>query len=214
MRSLVMPAACEATMALVQRGETIALKRLRATPDKEDGFGLMTTDVEEGAALLEFDMPGLDLFDGAAALTASVMVGAMSRSLATALSYANDRRQFGRPLGKFQAIQHQLGVAAEHVALAGVAARMPFVGNDIAFGPMRTAIAKLIANQAADIVCGVVHAVHGAIGISHEHDLQLHTRRLRRWQQSFGSETFWARRLGTARIADRSYSTVDFLRAL
>jgi acyl-CoA dehydrogenase len=138
----------------------------------------------------------------------------MGRVLEMTLSYANDRRQFGRPLAKFQAIQHQLSGAAEQVALAGVAARMPFGRDTLVLDPVRTAIAKFVANQAAETVCTIAHSVHGAIGISEEHDLQLYSRRLRRWQLDFGSSAFWARRIGTARLADQSISAVDFLRAI
>ena len=213
LRSLVAPGACEAAMALTQCGDAFALRQLRATPHEKDGFGLMTTAIDEAPPLLGFAAPDVDLFDIAAALTACLMVGAMSRMLSMTLDYANNRQQFGRPLGKFQAIQHQLAGAAEHVALAGVAARLPFIG-DKAFDPVRVAIAKLIANQATDVLCTVAHGVHGAIGISEEYDLQLYSRRLRRWQQSFGSETVWAQRIATARLDHQTIPIVDFLRTI
>ncbi|MDB5578568.1 MAG: acyl-CoA dehydrogenase domain protein [Bradyrhizobium sp.] len=214
LRSLVAPAACEAALALVQCGDAFALRHLLASPQIEDGFGLVATTIEDGPPLLEFTACGIDLIDMAAALTACAMVGAMSRMLGMTLEHANDRQQFGRPLGKFQTIQHQLAVAAEQVALAGVAARGPFADGVAGFDPVRVAIAKTVANQAADVLCAVAHSVHGAIGVSEEHDLQLYSRRLRRWQQSFGSDAFWARRIGAARLADPSSSVVDFLRAI
>ena len=214
LRSLVAPAACEAALALVQCGDAFALRHLVATPQFEDGFGLVTTALEGGPPLFEFTIPGVDLMDIAAALTACAMVGAMSRMLGVTLEHANERQQFGRPLGRFQAIQHQLAVAAEQVALAGVAARGPFVDGVAGFDPVRVAIAKTVANQSAEVLCAVAHSVHGAIGISEEYELQLYSRRVRRWQQSFGSDAFWARRVGATRLADPSSSVVDFLRAI
>jgi len=51
-----------------------------------------------------------------AALHAALLSGAMSRVFEMTLQYCNDRMQFGRSLGKFQAVQHQLSVMAEHTA--------------------------------------------------------------------------------------------------
>jgi acyl-CoA dehydrogenase len=77
----------------------------------------------------------------------------------------------------------------------------------------RVAVAKTIANEAAGIGCAIAHAVHGAIGISEEHDLQLYTRRLKRWQLSFGSDAYWARHAGQARLETDEGNSVDFVRA-
>ena len=50
------------------------------------------------------------------------MAGALQRSLGYSLQYANDRVQFGRPIGKFQAVQHMLAMLAGHVAASSAAA--------------------------------------------------------------------------------------------
>lgn len=67
-------------------------------------------------------------------------------------------------------------------------------------------------NEAATVVCNIAHAIHGAIGVTWEFDLQLYTRRLKQWQMAFGSEVFWGARLGAARISAPVDTTADFLR--
>lgn len=211
--SLVLPAACEGVLALTQCGPTMQVRRLQAVAQSADGFGLVPAALGDESAVVEFDAPDLDLLDHAAAAVAASMAGAMTRVVEMSLAFANERRQFGRALSAFQAIQHQLVVAAEQVVLANSAARIAFAAG-LALDSNRVAIAKVIANDAASVVCSVAHAVHGAIGISQEYDLQLYSRRLRRWQVSFGSTEFWARRIGAARLSDSCARSVDFIRGV
>ena len=63
---------------------------------------------------------------------------------------------------------------------------------------MRVAIGKLNACEAVAPVASGAHAVHGAIGITEEYDLQLFTRRLHAWRLADGSERYWARVIGEA----------------
>lgn len=168
--------------------------------------GAMTLD-HGGTALATLDGP---VALAAAAVASALMAGAMARVLDMTLRYAGERQQFGRALGKFQAIQQQLAVLAEQVISAQVAARSAFEGDG--FEPVRVAAAKCRTSEAATAVCNIAHAIHGAIGVTAEFDLQLYTRRIKQWQLAFGSETCWAGRLGLARIADGSATTVDFLR--
>ncbi|HZS85163.1 MAG TPA: acyl-CoA dehydrogenase family protein [Stellaceae bacterium] len=128
---------------------------------------------------------------------AAQMAGALEGALALATQYANDRVQFGRPIGKLQAIQQQLAQMAEEAAAAGVAvdaaAAHIAAGGDAAFA---AAIAKIRAGEAAGKAAEIAHQVHGAIGFTHEHPLHRLTRRLWSWRDEFGNEGFWALALG------------------
>lgn len=207
--SSVIPGGQLASHALVDRAGVPTLVTTSATGD--DLFRVRcSTRMEEGdvVAALAPDADGLLL--AAAAVASALMAGAMARVLEMSLRYAGERQQFGRSLGKFQAIQQQLAVLAEQVLSAEVAARGAFVGAK--FDPVRVAAAKCRANEAAVHVCNIAHAIHGAIGATEEFDLQLYTRRIKQWQLAYGSETFWGARLGQARIASGLDLTSDFLR--
>jgi alkylation response protein AidB-like acyl-CoA dehydrogenase len=128
---------------------------------------------------------------------AVMMAGALDEVLKLTVQYANDRVQFGRPIAKFQAIQQQLAILAEHVAAAGVVAQAAVEAavqkGDLAFA---VAVAKSRVGEAAGKVAEIAHQVHGAIGFTHEHRLHHLTRRLWSWRDEFGVESDWERELG------------------
>ena len=124
------------------------------------------------------------------------MVGAMERCLDYTIQYAMERQQFGRPIAKFQAIQHMLAEAAGHYAAAAAASELAaeaFGRNDFAFA---VAIAKSRVGEAAGKVAEVCHQVHGAMGFTQEHPLHFATRRLWSWRDEFGNESYWQERIG------------------
>jgi alkylation response protein AidB-like acyl-CoA dehydrogenase len=151
--------------------------------------------------------------EAGAAIVAAQLAGALRRVLETTLAFANDRVQFGRSIGKFQAIQHQLAVMAEQVVAAHMAAEIGCAGDGPLPDPLRAALAKARASEAAALAANTAHAVHGAIGITAELDLQLCTRRLHEWRADFGSETHWNRVLGRALLASERRLALDFMRA-
>ena len=126
------------------------------------------------------------------------MAGAMEAALDLATTYANDRVQFGRPIGKFQAIQQQLALLAEEAAAALVAVESAAVSIAEQRPSAEFAIpaAKIRAGEAAGAVAEIAHQVHGAIGFTEEHSLHHLTRRLWSWRDEFGDEAYWAGILG------------------
>jgi acyl-CoA dehydrogenase len=140
----------------------------------------------------------------------AMMVGALEWTLEQGVGYARDRIQFGRPIGRNQALQQQLAVVAGDVAAARMAslvaaADAPVRRDDecpaAVFG---TAVAKIRCGEAATRATAIVHQVHGAIGFTYEHALQYATRRLWAWREQFGSDSWWAERLGRAAIDARA----------
>lgn len=138
----------------------------------------------------------------AAAITAAQMAGAMEQLLAMTIEYANVRVQFGKPIGKLQAIQQQLSIMAEQVYAAKTAARLGLSASGAMASPIHAAIAKARVSEAAVAVGAISHAVHGAIGVTEEYDLQLYTRRLSEWRGQFGGESYWSQELGRIVVAD------------
>jgi alkylation response protein AidB-like acyl-CoA dehydrogenase len=135
------------------------------------------------------------------------IAGALEKILEQSVQWALDRSQFGRPIAKFQAVQHNLATLAGEVAAAGAAADLAAeacAGPDL--GAAEVAIAKVRAGEAAGAGAAIAHQVHGAMGFTYEHTLHHATRRLWSWREEFGNETVWATRLGrmvAAEGADR-----------
>ncbi len=146
-----------------------------------------------------------------ALLTAALMAGAMEQVLEVTLAYANDRAQFGKPIGRFQAVQQQLAVMAEQAFAARMAAELGCADAGIGVNPLRAAVAKARASEAAEKVAAIAHAVHGAIGVTAEFDLQIYTRRLQEWRGDFGSQAYWHTHIGAALLAAPQHSTLSFL---
>lgn len=136
-----------------------------------------------------------------ACLMATRIAGAMERLLEMTLAHASTRSQFGKPLAAFQAIQQQLAVMAEQVAAARMAASIGMLADGIEPDPLRAAVAKARTSEAVVAVTSIAHAVHGAIGIAAEFDLQLFTRRLHAWRLAFGTERRWHGVVGRALLA-------------
>jgi acyl-CoA dehydrogenase len=129
------------------------------------------------------------------------MAGALDRVLSLAVDYATERQQFGRPIARFQAIQHQLAVLAGEAAAAGRAADAAAETLGRPDFPIQVAAAKARAGEAAGIAAEIAHQVFGAMGFTHEHILHHFTRRLWAWRDEYGRESLWQEQLG-ARIAD------------
>jgi acyl-CoA dehydrogenase len=134
-----------------------------------------------------------------AMLRAAQMAGALEYLLAQSVAYANERPQFGRPIGKFQAIQQQLAGLACETAAARTAAENAFrvagLGGNADPG-FEIAAAKVRAGEAATAGPSIAHQVHGAIGFTYEHNLHFATRRLWSWRAEYGTAQRWARVLG------------------
>ncbi|MFM9925000.1 acyl-CoA dehydrogenase family protein [Variovorax sp. H27-G14] len=143
-----------------------------------------------------------------ACVLAVQLAGALMSVFTRTLQYANDRNQFGRPIGKFQAIQHQLSVISEHAFAARMAAQM-----GCSTDRLRVAIAKARTSEAALEVAALSHSIHGAIGFTEEFDLQLYTRRLHAWRQAGGSESYWYDVIGTELVDHRLGLALDLIRA-
>ena len=120
------------------------------------------------------------------------MVGNIQRVLEMTIDYAKERKQFDRPIGSFQVIQHYCADMATDVD--GVrfstyqAAWMLSEGLPCS---KEVAIAKAWAGEASQRVLALAHQIHGAIGVTMEHDLHFHTRRAKAGEIAFGDANFY-----------------------
>lgn len=175
----------------------------------EDGAGRLTRTPQ--SQLAEAAAPdwltGETVHALAALMRTASMAGAMQAALDLTLAYTTDREQFGRPLAKFQAIQHHLAEIACETAASAAAVEMASdaLGADPRCGSRvieEIAIAKTRCGEAAARVAASAHQAHGAMGFTREYALGRYTRRLWQWQDEFGSEHEWAERLGNAVLAE------------
>lgn len=146
------------------------------------------------------------------ALSLSVLIaGAADRVFEMTLAHANQRVQFGKPIGKFQAMQQQISEVAELTFGARMASEMACRSHTWLPAPMLAALAKCQTSHSVGRITAVAHAVHGAIGVTKEFDLQLYTRRLNEWSRAGGGGDYWASVLGKQAL-DSDKSSLDFIR--
>ncbi|QJY48244.1 acyl-CoA dehydrogenase [Pseudonocardia broussonetiae] len=180
-------------------------------PDDADVVARALTDgtrsvADVGAPRAAVDVPGdVDAVLGAVALRAAVLVsadalGAAERMLEMSVAYALERRQFGVPIGSFQAVQHaaaQMLVQVEsarsivYLAAASVGSGHPDAG-------MHAAAAKAQVTAGAAVLADTALTLHGAIGYTWEHDLQLSYKRAKLDRVLFGAPKAWNERIAAA----------------
>lgn len=187
-------------------GEAIALVSLEGAAVRH-GLNLaaeprddVTFDAAPTVALaLREDAVAVLLAHGAA-LRATQIAAACATVLAMAMDHANTRMQFGRAIGKFQAVQQNLAIMAGHAAAAAggadLVAHAP--ADKYLLGP---AIAKARAGAAAGAVAALAHQTFAAMGYAEEHALHRLTKRLLSWRDECGAERYWAARIGREAFA-------------
>jgi len=143
----------------------------------------------------------------AALIRTALMAHALEEIARLSVVHAERRVQFGRPIARFQAVQAHLVTIAQQAALTAVA----FEAAARTHRAFEIASAKLLANRAALTAGRAAHQVLGARGVTLEHPLSQHTKRLWAWRDEDGGEQCWSTRLGSAAAAagaDRLYPTI------
>jgi alkylation response protein AidB-like acyl-CoA dehydrogenase len=138
--------------------------------------------------------PGLETtraFDLAALATAAQLLGLGERVLADTVSYAKQRRQFGREIGSYQAIKHQLA----DVRIALDFARPLVFGAALDPSSRTVSAAKVMAGDAAYLSSRTGLQVHGAIGYTQELDLSLWITKIRALLTAWGTPSFHRARI-------------------
>jgi len=134
------------------------------------------------------------------------IVGALDAACDLTVAHTGERVQFGRPLNKFQAVQHSLAAMAGEIERARAATALAIAAaTDYGFDHPATdyavTAAKVTVGRAVGPVTTIAHQLHGAIGVTIEHRLWLATMRARSWVDEFGTTTHYARRLGRMVLA-------------
>lgn len=146
---------------------------------------------------------------------AALIVGTLDHALELTLRYAQERTQFGQPIGRFQAVAQQIAVLTGEVEAAGgaVALATDALGSapDIRAAGVAIAVAKARVSRAVRTTAAIAHQVHGAIGWTQEHPLQLVTRRALAWRDEWGTDREWATFVGEAAATSAAPSLWEWL---
>jgi acyl-CoA dehydrogenase len=197
---------------LIETAEKLLERGGDARAFEEAGFGLLLGDLGgdwgDAVAILArigYHQPGLDVAEmivgnatnDLALAAVALASGALQRCLDMSIEHANTRVQFGKPLGKQQAVQQSLALLAEEVAVVAVATQAAAVARDKGDAEFEIACAKLRTNRAIGMGTAIAHQVHGAIGFTQDYPLHHYTRALIGWRSRYGSEAHWAAHLGS-----------------
>lgn len=167
--------------------------------DRARSLGAVSLD---GASWRRVDLPDAAatiaaVRDRAAVLTAADALGAAQRMLEMTVRYTLDREQFGVRIASFQAVKHQ--AARMLVEIEPVRSVIRYAAWTVEAGavdaPLHAAVAKVHATEAAVRVAESALMLHGAIGFTWEHDLQLLYKRAKLDRALFGPPANWRSRV-------------------
>ena len=152
------------------------------------------------AATLVTDAPDVSAraFDRGIVGVAAQMLGLSKHLLDETVAYTQERRQFGTPIGSFQAIKHKLAdvrLAIDFAEPVVARAAYSLAGED-PDARVHAAMAKCYASDAATLAARHALQCHGAIAYTIEHDLHMWMKRIWALSAQWGSAAFHRRRVG------------------
>ncbi|MDG2101848.1 MAG: acyl-CoA/acyl-ACP dehydrogenase [Dehalococcoidia bacterium] len=126
----------------------------------------------------------------------SEMSGAAQRVMDMTLNYIKDRKQFDRPIGSFQAVQHH---AADMAILTKVSTQFSRKAAWEISNKDNSNInihrAKSYVSKAFHDICQISHQLHGAIGYTWDYDLQVFTRKMQHQKLAYGDTDFHQKKI-------------------
>ena len=173
--------------------------------DAHNAARITLTDVAVDAdAVIGAVGGGETLLDGALnlgrACAASSLTGAGDQAFKTTMDYLRTRKQFGKLIGEFQALQHR----AAHLFSELELARAATIGAQIAIdegredAPLAASIAKAKAGRVAELAVQEAVQMHGGVGMTDAFDVGLFMKRVRVLNELLGDAGFHAERVARA----------------
>jgi len=142
--------------------------------------------VDEGAEVLD------PLLDRACAGLAAEMLGSAAEAFERTVQYLKDRRQFGVPIGSFQALKHRAAAMFCEIELtrSAVLAALTAIDAGAQDASRLASLAKAKAGDAFFLIGNEGVQMHGGIGMTDEHEIGFFLKRARVAQASFGDSAF------------------------
>ena len=127
-----------------------------------------------------------------------LMAGALEAMSRLTIDYTEQRQQFGRPVGRFQAVQQHLVWGAQDAALTAMAAEVAArqATRDLDHARFEIAAARTVADDAAGSATRWAHQAHGAMGMTQEYALHHLSRRLWAWRHEWSRPGEWSFAVG------------------
>ena len=199
----LVPYAADASLVLAVDGDDLVVldgvtwervESIGGEPLYRMGAGRPARDVV-GPARLVVDRA----VDHAVVASLAYGVGGAERVLEMTVQYAKDREQFGRPIGAFQTVAHRcVDMRTDVDGCLYLVYQAAWALDRGGPAELEVAAAKAYGNDALRRIFMNAHQVHGAIGFSTEHDLQLFTRRAKAVELAFGSAAVHRERVARA----------------
>jgi alkylation response protein AidB-like acyl-CoA dehydrogenase len=199
-----------ADLLVAQRDDrvvAVVADRLRLTPERSvDGARRLFTadwDVADEELVVDGEagwQAANRAFDRGALAASGLLLGLAEWLLATTVEYAQSRKQFGVPIGSFQAVKHHLADCELQLTFARPAVMNAAysMANDLPTASRDVSMAKCFASDAATFVAGQALQCHGAIAYTVEHDVHMWLKRVWALAASWGDAAWHRRRVATA----------------
>ncbi|MEA1852140.1 acyl-CoA dehydrogenase family protein [Cytobacillus sp. FSL W7-1323] len=128
---------------------------------------------------------------------AAMLAGISERVVQECLSYASERKQFGKNLYRFQAVQQHISLLVGETAACLAAVNNAVEMLQGSYDSLSIMLTKIKVSAVAGDIAMTAHQLHGAIGMTYEHTLHHLTKRLWSWRDEAGNERYWQGELST-----------------
>ena len=185
------------TLFLIPAGTQGVTRRRSSMVDSRNAAWIRMSGVTVGADAVVGTIGGgaaaLDqVLDRARAALAAEMLGSTCEAFERTVQYLKDRKQFGVPIGSFQALKHRAAqmFCEIEVTRSAVLAALEALDSDAVDAPALVSMAKAKANETFFLVGTEGIQMHGGIGMTDEHEIGFFTKRARVAQASLGDSAF------------------------
>lgn len=196
-----------ADLLLLQQGDALiaatpAQVRLRHNESIDPSRKLFAVEVLTGAATVATGVRAAtlvaDALNRGALGCAAQALGLAQRMIDLSVQYTSERQQFGKPIGSFQAVKHQMANVAVRLEYAKAPTHRAAyaVAHGQVVAPQAVSHAKLVACEAANLAAKNSHQVHGAMGYTWEVDLHIFMKKAWALANTWGDAGFHKTRVG------------------